>query len=332
MISFWNTLPRPIVSLAPMEDVTDTSFREQVIRMSAPGTLHVMYTEFTSTDGLCHERGFDKVAERLVVNSSERELLQQQGIRLVAQIWGSQPERFARAAEMVSQTGRFDGIDINMGCPVKKVVKGGSCSALILDPTRAQDIIRATRESTPLPVSVKTRVGFHQPVTERWIRQLLEAGPSAIILHARTSKEQSLVAADWSHVALAVKVRDALAPDVPLLGNGDVSSMADGRARCRETGADGFMVGRGIFHDPWMFRDSPYEPSREDRLHALLSHARRYTQTWGPDRNFQVLKRFFKIYLHGFPGAAALRATLMETNSLKEVEDAVGQSINRMLD
>lgn len=329
---FWNALPRPIVCLAPMEDVTDTVFRERVLRMSEPGTLHILYTEFTSTDGLGHEKGFDKVSERLVVNDTEMELLKSQGVRLVAQIWGGKPELFLKAAEMITAMGRFDGIDINMGCPVKKIVKGGSCSALIMDPPRAQDIVRATKEGTTLPVSVKTRTGFNQPVTERWITQLLEVRPSAIVLHARTSKDQSLVPANWDHVALAVKVRDALAPGIPILGNGDVTSMADGIARCSHSGADGFMVGRGIFHDPWLFRSAVYKPSKEERLEALLAHARLYVSTWGQQRNFQVLKRFFKIYVHGFPGASALRARLMESSSLQEVEEAVDQSITRSID
>lgn len=329
---FWTTLPRPIVSLAPMEDVTDTVFRERVLRMSQPGTLHLLYTEFTSTDGLCHEKGFEKVAERLVVNDSERTLLRTHGVRLVAQIWGGKPELFRKAAEIITAMGRFDGIDINMGCPVKKIIKGGSCSALIMDPPRAQDIVRATKEGTTLPVSVKTRTGFNQPVTERWINQLLEVRPSAVVLHARTSKDQSLVPANWDHLALAVKVRDALAPGIPILGNGDVTSMANGIARCNASGADGFMVGRGIFHDPWMFRTTAFHPSREERLEALLRHAQLYVNTWGSERNFQVLKRFFKIYAHGFPGASALRAHLMEASSLKEVEDAIDQSITRSID
>lgn len=304
-----------------MEDVTDTVFREMVLQNSTPGILQVLFTEFTSTDGLCHERGFKRIVERLEVSMEERALLQSQGVKLVAQIWGNDPENFRRSAEMISRMGLFHGIDINMGCPVKKIIKGGSCSALILNPPLAKQIIRATKENTDLPVSVKTRTGFHKADTRAWMEHLLETEPAAIILHARTSKVQSLVPADWNEISIAVATRNESGQRIPVIGNGDVWSIADGKQKCAASGAEGFMVGRGIFKDPWMFREIVHEPEVNERMEALLSHAERYTAVWGGRKPFQILKRFFKIYATGFPGAAAIRADLMQTNSLQDVRD-----------
>lgn len=321
--NFWKEQKYPLCSLAPMEDVTDTSFREMVMRMSEKGALNILYTEFTSTDGLVHQKGSLKVAERIQVSTSERALLKALDIKIVAQIWGSNADNFARSAELISKLGVFDGIDINMGCPVKKIMKGGSCSALILNPPKAKEIIRATKSATDLPVSVKTRTGFHRRDTESWIGELLETEPAAIILHARTTKEQSLVPADWNEVAIAVKLRNRSGLNIPIMGNGDIESMAEGRHKCLDTGADGFMVGRGIFKNPWMFRNTHYEPSPNERLETMLKHAYLFCNTWESRKSFQILKRFFKIYVNGFPGAAVIRAKLMDCNSLEEADSVV---------
>ncbi len=306
-----------------MEDVTDTVFRQVILRRAQPKHLQLLFTEFTSTDGLCHPDAYARVSERLIVSEHEKALLKEGGYRLVAQIWGTEPDRFARSAEMITQMDVFDGIDINMGCPVKKIIKGGGCSALILDPPRAKAIIRATRSATHLPVSVKTRTGFHHTDTESWILHLLEAEPAAIILHARTSREQSLVPARWEEIARAVEVRNHSGLTLPIIGNGDVLNPADGIQKCQQTGAEGFMIGRGIFQNPWMFGPSGAPPDAHLRLEALLEHARLFVDTWQNEKPYPMLKRFFKIYINAFPGAAALRAQLMETYSLTQAEQVI---------
>lgn len=327
MSSFWNELQAPVLALAPMEDVTDTSFRELVARISAPGCLHVLFTEFTAVDGMNHPVGKQRVAERLVVSQSERAVLKEKGIRLVAQIWGNKPEVFHRiAAEMTSEYD-FDGIDINMGCPVKNVVKQGSCSALIDQPTLAQEIILATKEATTLPVSVKTRTGIKKHDTERWITQLLETKPAAITLHGRTQKQQSDGLADWDEIAKAARLRDQLAPEIPVLGNGDVLSWQQACAYTQRYGLDGVMIGRGIFHNPWFFNSEPREYPRDEKLETLLFHTRLFEQNWGDHKNLNILKRFYKIYTNGFAGAAGLRAELMNAKTFADVYRIVGSHL-----
>lgn len=319
MNNFWQEYKEPVFSLAPMEDVTDTVFREIVMGMAAPEKLHVVFTEFTSVEGMNHPVGRKRVSERLIVNKSERELLKQLGVKLVAQIWGRNPEIYANIAKYITEEYDFDGIDINMGCPVKKVFKIGACSALIGDPNLAKEIILATKEATSLPVSVKTRTGIKKHQTEGWISELLSVDPAAIILHGRTQRMQSDGEASWDEIAKAVQIKNQTKPHIPFHGNGDVFSYEQGLKRIKETGVNGVMIGRGIFQNPWFFNPEKIEITKEERIEKLVQHTQLFEQTWGGIKNFNVLKRFYKIYLNSFPGAAKLRADLMEVKDYDEV-------------
>lgn len=319
MPDFWKDFEQPVFSLAPMEDVTDTVFREIVAGMALPGKLNVVFTEFTSVEGMNHPVGRERVSERLIVNHSERELLQKLNIKLVAQIWGRSPEVYRNVAQYITENYRFDGIDINMGCPVKKVVKQGSCSALIGEPSLAKEIILATKEGTNLPVSVKTRTGIKQHQTEDWISQLLEVEPAAIILHGRTQRQQSEGDANWEEIKKAVHLKNQINPKIPLHGNGDVFSYEKGLEHIAETGANGVMVGRGIFQNPWFFNSEKTEIPEKERIEKLIQHTRLFEKTWSDEKNFNILKRFYKIYLNSFPGAAKMRADLMEAKNYHDV-------------
>lgn len=321
MNNFWQEFKEPVFSLAPMEDVTDTVFREIVMGMAAPKKLHVVFTEFTSVEGMNHPVGRKRVSERLIVNDSERKVLQERGIKLVAQIWGRNPEIYSTIAKYITENYDFDGLDINMGCPVKKVFKIGACSALIGEPNLAKEIVLATKEATHLPVSVKTRTGIKEHQTEQWISELLEVEPAAIILHGRTQRMQSEGDASWEEIRKAVQVRNQLKPHIPFHGNGDVFSYEQGLIRVKESGVDGIMVGRGIFHNPWLFDPEKEEITQNERIEKLLDHTRLFEKTWSPDKNFNILKRFYKIYLNSFPGAAKMRADLMEVKNYQEVYD-----------
>lgn len=319
MINFWQDLPKPVFTLAPMEDVTDTSFRQLVMEVSDPKYFHVVFTEFTSTDGLCHPIGRPNVISRLRVNDSERELLKKTGIKLVAQIWGANPEKYYQSVKSICDEFDFDGIDINMGCPVKKIVKQGACSALIGQDGLVTEIIQAAKEASDIPVSIKTRTGIKRHDTENWIGHLLEQDLAAITLHCRTQKDQSEVPADWNEITKAVKIRNSSGKATPLYGNGDVSSVEDAISKCNETGADGVMVGRGILHNPWFFNHPQPGITTQQRLDLLWRHVDLFTTTWRDEKHFAILKRFFKVYTNSFYGAVRLRAGLMETNSADEV-------------
>jgi tRNA-dihydrouridine synthase len=181
-----------------------------------------------------------------------------------------------------------------------------------------------------LPVSVKTRTGIKSHDTEAWIANLLETKPAAIILHGRTQKQQSDGLADWEEIAKGAKMRDQINPDTLFLGNGDVFSVSQGEELIARYGLDGVMIGRGIFHDPWFFNPLPQTPSKSEKLTQLLLHTRLYEQNWGGKKNFNQLKRFYKIYTNDFPGAGRLRAELMEARTYQEVYQLINAFKNEL--
>lgn len=303
MTSFWQKLPRPFFVLAPMEAVTDIVFRHVVARAAAPD---VYMTEFTNATSFCSPKGEPSTRGRLAFSPDEQPM--------VAQIWGTNPEHFATMSHALAEKG-FAGIDINMGCPDRHIVRGGSCSALIENPSLAAELIAAAKTSG-LPVSVKTRTGFKVEKTEEWCGFLLQQDLAALSLHARTQKDMSNVPARWQEVGKAVRLRNQLAPETIIIGNGDVENRQHGEALAAEYGVDGVMIGRGVFHNPFAFEKTPREHSKQELLNLLNYQLDLFDQQ--PPRAFNPLKRFFKIYVRDFAGAADLRAQLMETKTTSE--------------
>lgn len=320
MSSFWNTIDRPIIALAPMEDVTDTVLRELLLGVADPSALHVMMTEFVSTDGLVHPKARKRIIHRLRVTDEERKLLKEKNVRIVAQIWGNTPEHYQQVIREIASEMEFDGIDINMGCPVSKVVRRGCCSGLIGNPALAQEIIYAAKEASALPVSVKTRIGLKSVETEEWISRVLDTEPAALTIHGRTQKQMSAGLADWSEIAKAAALRDARGLTLPVIGNGDVLSLEEARAKCTAFGLDGAMIGRGIFSNPWLFMEAQQERTREEKLEMLWKHTEMFNRVWQGSKNFHILRRYYSIYAKGFSGAAELRADLMRTESIDDVK------------
>ncbi len=321
MKNIWTELKKPIFILAPLDDVTDTVFRQVIADLAAPD---LFFTEFTAVDGLLSEKGNEAAKRRLLHTPKEKPL--------IAQIWGNDPEKFYEAAQMVSEMG-FDGIDINMGCPEKSVVKRGCCSALIKNHELAGQIIQRTKDgANGLPISVKTRIGFREIETEDWISFLLKQDLAALTVHGRTVKEMSKVPAHWDEIGKAVKLKDQIAPQTLIIGNGDVDSYEDGLQKVKEYGVDGIMIGRGVFKNLWIFdHGKEHNPTLNERLEILLKHTRLFSDTWGSKKSFPILKKFYKCYLSDFAGAAEIRNKFMETNNLEDVETLVNQIIDNLL-
>jgi len=313
MKNIWQTLPKPFFVQAPMEDVTDTVFRRIIARCGAPD---LYFTEFTSVDAIC-SKGQARVMHRFKHTEIERPI--------IAQIWGMDPENYFTTAQMLQKM-NFDGIDINMGCPVPAVIARGSCSALINNRPLAQEIIQATRKGAgDLPVSVKVRIGFKEIVTEDWIGFLLEQNLDAIIIHGRTTREQSLVPAHWDEIAKAVALRNKQKSKTIIVGNGDIQSRAQAYERIKETGVDGVMVGRGIFVDPWIFnkQNSVRDITVKEKLELLIEHIALFQEVWGSSKNPHLLKKFYKVYVNGFHDASTLRQKLVELESLDEAKEVL---------
>ncbi|KKR27501.1 MAG: tRNA-dihydrouridine synthase [Microgenomates group bacterium GW2011_GWC1_39_7] len=306
-MNIWKDLPKPIFALAPMEGVTDTVFRQIVASCGKPS---VFFTEFTNVDGL-FSKGKSKVEHRLIFKPQEKPI--------IAQLWGMQPHNYSKAAKVIQNMG-FDGIDINMGCPQKSVVKRGACAGLIHNKKLAGEIINATKNGSKLPISVKTRIGIDKIETQAWISFLLEQRIDALIIHPRTVREQSNTPAHWEEIKTAVLLRNKIAPQTILIGNGDVISLEEAYKKIEEFGLDGIMMGRGIFRDPFLFNEnlSLENLSLGKRLDLLLEHAALFEKTWERYKHFPILKKFFKIYTYGLNNAKETRKMLMEANNYEE--------------
>jgi len=324
-VNFWQKLPKPIAVLAPMADVTDAAFRHLIAKYSrhkrADGTFggpDVMWTEFVSADGLilAPEEGRKKLFTDLIYGEEERPI--------VAQLFSSVPEHMEGVARLCKELG-FDGIDINMGCPDRSIEKQGCGAAMIKNPENAREIIKAAkRGGGDLPVSVKTRIGYNRDELEEWLPEILKESPATVTLHARTRKEMSKMPARWERIKRAVEIRNEQGSEALILGNGDAVSVDDARRKAELSGADGAMLGRAIFGNPWLFHPEKdlSNVSLKERFEVMLEHTELFEKLL-PHKNFAVMKKHYKAYVNGFDGAKELRVQLMETNSFEEVRDVV---------
>ncbi|MEY2664229.1 MAG: hypothetical protein RIT04_37 [Candidatus Parcubacteria bacterium] len=322
-----------IFVLAPMANVTDAAFRRMIAKYSRMGQKgggpDVLWTEFVSADGLCSEKGRVMLVRDLEFDAQTEH-------PIVAQLFSSNPDKMRQAAALVQSLG-FDGIDINMGCPDKTIEKQGAGAAMMRNPKLAREIIRAAKEGAPnIPISVKTRVGYNKVEIDSWIPEVLAENPAVLTIHARTRKEMSDVPARWEHVKEVVALRDKIqsgqAVKTLIFGNGDIVDCVDGNQKVAATGADGVMLGRAIFGNPWLFdRARIAAPSPRERLEVLVEHAKLFTKLLGDVKSFAIMKKHFKAYVAGWDGAKELRAELMETENAEQVSTIVTTYLTKHL-
>ncbi len=334
MINFWQKLHKPFFVLAPMADVTDCAFRQIIAKYGKPD---VFWTEFVSADGLAHPVAREKLLIDFIYGENEHPI--------VAQIFGSKPENIKEAARLCAELG-FDGIDINMGCPDKTIEKQGSGAASIKNPKLAIEVIRAAKEGAPgLPISVKTRIGYNKNEIETWIPALLNENLAALTVHLRTRKEMSLVPAHWDLMPEIIKLRDRIAPNTLIIGNGDALNLVDAKNKVKESGCDGVMLGRAIFGNPFLFT-SPPAPllnkerggmpeaggvrSIKEKLHVLVEHTHLFEKMLGGYKNFAIMKKHYKAYVNGFDGAKELRVELMESENADQLEKVVNDFLKKI--
>ena len=315
---------KPFFVMAPMDDVSDTVFRQVITDCAKPD---LFFTEFVNVDGLMSP-GRPHLFKKL------RFVPKEGGV--VAQLWGLNPDNFKAIADQIASGSlarelglphgvNFAGIDLNMGCPAKSEVKNGACSALIRRESwpLAEAIIRATQEGAAgrMPVSVKTRTGF-SAVDMEWFDFLLRFDLDMLTVHGRTRKQMSKVPADWERIGEVREKRDALGVKTLIVGNGDVMNRAHGEELAARYGLDGIMIGRGVFHDPFVFaQDSPWETyTKEQRMDLYRKQVELFAATWQDgERPVQTLNKFCKIYIQGFEGAKELREELMAARDATEL-------------
>ncbi|MGH7499311.1 MAG: tRNA dihydrouridine synthase DusB [Gemmatimonadales bacterium] len=304
--------PFPLI-LAPMAGVSEAPFRQICRSMGAD----VVLSEFLSSEAI----------RRRIRNTLEGAEFEEVERPIGIQIYGANPDAMAEAAGLITEHYRPEFIDINFGCPVKKVVHRNGGSGCLRDLDLVQRIIRAVIGATPLPVTVKTRSGWSDDTRDPVgiALRMQDAGARAFTLHARTRTQMFSGAARWDEIARVVE-----ALDIPVIGNGDIATAPD-IVRMREhTGCAGVMVGRGAFGNPWLFRDgqallagrpAPPAPDAAERFALALTHARLALRVQGDSRKTVLeFRKHFGWYTKGLHGASDLRQRLFGVESIAEAE------------
>ena len=330
-MNIWQKLPHGFTVLAPMEGVTDVVFRTVIERAGAPD---LFFTEFTNVSSYASEKGRKNALERLDLSISENPKnaknkdRAQKSTPVIAQIWGKNPAHFGETASALESLG-FAGLDINMGCPDRHVNKAGGGAAMIKTPELAIECIKQAKQNTHLPVSVKTRLGY-SAVSEfkTWLSLLLEQHLAALTVHLRTKKEMSKVAAHFELIPEIIKLRDGISPETKLIINGDIKDIKHIQELSKKyPKVDGFMIGRGVFANPFCFNKDYVNktPTKEELQNLLEYHLdlfderKKELESRGSKYAYDPLKHFYKIYINNFPGASDLRAQLMEQKNTDEV-------------
>jgi tRNA-dihydrouridine synthase B len=306
-------LEQPLI-LAPMAGITDQYFRLILKRIGGVGLVTM---EFISSEALT--RGSEKTRHMMQFAEEERPL--------AIQIYGSHPERMAEAAEFVLAIGA-DVVDINMGCPANKVLKGCSGAALMGDLDLAQSIIRTVRRRVTIPLTVKFRVGLDEKRSNYLeLGRICEAeGADAVALHARTARQMFSGRADWEHIR---RLKEAV--KIPVSGNGDVETPDDALALWQATGCDGVMIGRAAVKNPWIFRQIsavragavPYDPTIEERRDLILYHFSLLREREEERFALHKIRTFTGWYTHGLPNGRILRQKIGELTSVSQFIDEI---------
>lgn len=298
-------------ALAPMASVADKSYRLMCKQFGAA----YLVSEMISSKGLCF--GDKKTARLCEIEDTERPM--------ALQLFGEEPAYMGRAAYMLSQY-KPDIIDINMGCPVPKIVGNGSGSALMKNPQTAFEIAKAVVENAPCPVTVKIRAGWDENSINapELAKRLEQAGVAAIAVHGRTRTQFYSGNADWEVIR---KVKQSVS--CPVIGNGDVRTPEDCKAMYRQTGCDLVMVGRGSYGRPWIFREIRHyletgqllpEISLEEKMQIMLRHASLLCRYKGEKQGMKEMRKNVAWYVKGLPGSAKIRGECGNLSEYKDLE------------
>lgn len=305
----WKSLPRPIVALSPMADMTDASFCRTVKSLASP----VVFREMVSSEAIVREN--KKTLEMTTIFQEERPLVQQ--------IFGSDPATMAEAARRIDEEDHPEGIDINMGCPVYKITSNFNGAALMKEPERATEIVRQMKAAIHVPLSVKIRAGWSQyDECVEFAKRLEDAGANLITVHGRT-KEQGY--AGKSNRAAVAEVKKAVS--IPVLYNGDVFAWQDFFSAMEETACDGVLIARGGLGNPWIFAqieaamrgEVPVDISIEERLRVVRMHLGLHLEQYGP-HGVATFRKHLSWYFKGLPEVKTFRERLMTTNDRSALE------------
>jgi len=308
MPNFWKKLNKPILALAPMAGYTNSSFRQICKCYGAD----VVYSEMANATALSF--GGKKTLELLKFKKAER--------YYVVQLFGNDPKYFRNAARVVSEKIKPDGIDINMGCPVKKVFSNGGGAALMLDAERAGEIIKQTLAGTDLPVSIKIRSGVGKTTAYKFVKKIKDLKISAIMIHGRSMKQGFSGEINYSQIK---KVKALV--DIPILANGGIDTPENAEKIIKRTNSDGIGIGRGALTKPWLFfqirefleKGEYREFSLREIKKAALKHAKMSYKNMGK-HGILEMRKYLLWYFRGFEGAKDVRKELVRVESIEDIE------------
>lgn len=300
MKDFWLKQKKPIIGLSPMDGYTDSAFR-RVCKLVNPEII--TFTEFISSDGLHHSK--ERLKKKFCFHEEEKPL--------IAQIFGKQIETFIKAAQILEELG-FSGIDLNMGCPAKNVIKSEHGMALRKNWDLAFKLIEAVATNTNLPVSVKTRLGWNDAADLiSFSLGAVNAGANLLIIHGRTFKEPYKVPA---HLEPIYELKKAVS--VPVIGNGGILNLEDGVQKLGNL--DGFLIGQASLGNPWVFAAKENIPQNfAAKIPVIKSHARFLIETKGLERGTKEIRKFLLLYTRDFYQAKEYRKKITEVASLEEI-------------
>ncbi|MBU4421972.1 tRNA dihydrouridine synthase DusB [Candidatus Parcubacteria bacterium] len=299
----WKKIKKPIVGLSPMADYTDSAF----CLMCRSFGADIVYREMVSADAIVYEN--KKTLEMAKFDEEERPI--------ILQIFGKDPEIMARATRILEKKYKPDGIDINMGCPAKKIVGSFNGASLMRDAKLAGDIVRAVKRAVKVPVSVKTRLGWEKPNEILRFAPVLErAGADAIAIHGRTKAQGYSGKANWEMIRRVSKKLK-----IPVLINGDIVDAETFQKAIEVSGADGALIGRGALGHPWIFQEIktsgfPTPDSKELRK-IILEHAKLHIKE---HHELITFRKHLVYYVKGFTGAKKLRGMLVKVNDLSDLK------------
>ncbi len=316
----WADLKKPILALSPMADMTDSAFCRVAKNLGAP----IVFREMISAEGLVH--GSEKSFRMGAFHDEERPIVQQ--------LFGADPTSMAEAVKMIDDAYRPDGFDVNMGCPVYKITSNFNGAALMKDAPLASRIIRAMKNATPSPVSVKLRLGWSKPdeVLE-FIKVVEDAGADLVTIHGRTKEQGYSGVADWEMIGRA-KARTSL----PVLANGDVHSPDVVKKALEVSGCDGVLIARGALGNPWIFPqmaaalrgEAWHAPTMQERIAVVREHARLHVTQYEEHHDLTTFRKHLTWYFKGIPGVKVFRDHLVKVTTLEEL-DTILESLKTFL-
>ena len=314
--------------LAPLAGVSDRPFRRMAKRFGAEYTV----SEMVSAKALCYEQKCKRPVTDARIRTARLTAVMRDEEPMAVQLFGAEAEYMAEAARLL-ESGDYLGacgevrpsaIDINMGCPMAKIVSNGEGSALMKEPEKAAEIVRAVVKATSLPVTVKFRSGWDAESINavEFAKRIEDAGASLICVHGRTRAQMYAPSADWNIIR---QVKETV--KIPVVGNGDVFCAEDALRMYEQTGCDGIMIARGAQGNPWIFEEIraamdglPYTPPTiEERLAVAKEHAEWLVEEKGERVGIAESRKHMAWYLHGMRGAASARCEVMKATTLKEV-------------